>query len=329
MNYWVIGSLNVDLVVTVDRFHGPGETILGDTFGTYLGGKGGNQCMALARLGTAPAMVGRVGDDQFGRRYRDALKDAGARVDLLETDPNEPTGTALIEVERSGDNRIVVVPGANGTVTPARVSNALDKVGAGDIVLLQLEIPMETVVSVADRARRQGAVVILDPAPAAPLPPELLRNVTWLTPNEHEAAVLTDIDTATDDGLRRAALALSRYGIEHIVIKAGERGAWYLPSDAEEPILVPSFSVQAVDTTAAGDSFNAGLAWALGGDGSAVTEGGAVTTSAGNTSTPSTDSIAVDAVRHASAVAAISVTGEGAQSAMPTANEVAAFLSGR
>lgn len=313
MNYWVIGSLNVDLVVTVDKFHGPGETILGDSFGTYLGGKGGNQCMALARLGSSPRMVGRVGDDQFGRRYREALRDAGASVDHLATDPNQPTGTALIEVERGGNNRIVVVPGANGTLTPDRITDALDGIEAGDVVLLQLEIPMETVVAAAARACKQGAIVVLDPAPAAPLPQELLRNVTWLTPNEHEAAVLTDIDTTSDDGLRRAALALSQYGIEHVVIKAGERGAWYLSSTAEEPILVPGYSVKAVDTTAAGDSFNAGLAWALSAAGG---------TTEGNDATP-----AVEAIRRASAVAAISVTGEGAQSAMPTADEVRSFLS--
>lgn len=329
MNYWVIGSLNVDLVVTVDRFHGPGETILGDTFGTYLGGKGGNQCMALARLGAAPTMVGRVGDDQFGRRYREALRDAGAKVDLLATDAKEPTGTALIEVERSGDNRIVVVAGANGTVTPDLLADALDAIESGDVVLLQLEIPMETVVAVADRARRVGAIVILDPAPAAPLPPELLRNVSWLTPNEHEAAVLTDLDTSTDDGLRRAALALSRYGIEHVVIKAGERGAWYLPSNAEEPILVPGFTVQAVDTTAAGDSFNAGLAWALAGPlaGAPGKEGEKI--GGDEPRERGEPDAAVGAIRRASAVAAISVTGEGAQSAMPTAEEVRTFLSER
>ncbi|MFW5642605.1 MAG: ribokinase [Alkalispirochaeta sp.] len=304
MRHWVVGSLNVDLVVDVSRFPAPGETVRGTTFGTYLGGKGGNQCMALARLGCRPRMVGRVGDDQFGTRYRHELDHAGADVSLVHTDTDEPTGTALIEVAPSGDNRIVIVAGANGTMSIDHVKDALSGIQAGDAVLLQLEIPMETVEYVADIARRAGAVVILDPAPADTLSRELLSRVSWLTPNEHEASVITGIDTASDDGLTRAARALAATGVEHVVIKAGARGAWYLSQTDPTPVLVPGFVVEAVDTTAAGDSFNAGLAWALG-DGKR----------------------GEDAIRTATAVAAISVTGKGAQGAMPTVATVERFLA--
>lgn len=304
MNYWIVGSLNVDLVVGVDRFHDPGETIHGNSFGTYLGGKGGNQCMALARLGGKPRMVGRVGDDQFGRRYREELAHAGADTSRVAVDTDAPTGTALIEVAASGDNRIVVVAGANGTVTIDSVDEAVKSVMPGDIVLLQLEIPMETVTAVANAVSERGATVVLDPAPAELLPSDLIARITWLTPNEHEASVLTGIDTSTDEGIMRAAKSLAATGVDHVIIKAGARGAWYLSRESAEPVLVPGYTVEAVDTTAAGDSFNAGLAWALG---------------AGE--------VGAAAIRTASAVAALSVTGKGAQSAMPTADEVRRFCA--
>lgn len=302
--YWIVGSMNVDLVVDVTRFPDPGETVWGTGFSTFLGGKGGNQGMALARLGTAPRMVGRVGDDQFGQRYRDELSAAGASVAYVSIDENEPTGTALIEVEGSGNNRIVVVPGANGTVSPDRVAPVIDEIAAGDILLLQLETPMETVELVAKTAHSRGVTVILDPAPAVPLSKELLKNISWLTPNEHEASVLTGIDTSTDEGLQEAAAALGEYGVDHVVIKAGGRGAWYLSSTGGDAELVAGYVVTVVDTTAAGDSFNAGLAWALGRG-----EKGS------------------SAVRLASAVGALSVTGKGAQSAMPSADAVERFVA--
>jgi ribokinase len=249
-------------------------------------------------------MVGRVGNDQFGERYRSELDRAGADVSLIETESGEPTGTALIEVAPSGDNRIVIVAGANGTMTIEHVRDALTDIRPGDTVLLQLEIPMETVEHVAAVARQQGAVVILDPAPADTLSPELLSRISWLTPNEHEASVITGIDTSTDSGLLGAAEALAATGVENVVIKAGARGAWYVSQSEGSPVLVPGFTVEAVDTTAAVDSFNAGLAWALG-DGKHGT----------------------DAIRTASAVAAISVTGKGAQGAMPSAATVEQFLA--
>lgn len=303
MNIWVVGSLNVDLVVDVARMPDPGETVRGRDFNTFLGGKGGNQAMALARLNAHPIMVGRVGKDQFGERYRSAFADAGAATDQIATDPEAPTGTALIEVDETGNNRIVVVAGANGTLTPARARESLRGLAAGDCLLLQLETPMETVEAVAADAARRGATVILDPAPADTLSAELLSSLTWITPNEHEAAVLTGEDTSDDAGLERAAAALIAAGVEHVVIKAGARGALY--QHGSRPEMVPGFPVEVVDTTAAGDSFNGGLAWAL---------------SRGRSGTA--------AIRTASAVAALSVTGKGAQAAMPGPEAVEKLLSG-
>lgn len=302
-NFWVVGSLNVDLVVQIDRFPKPGETLTGSAFGTYLGGKGGNQAMALSRLGGAPRVVARVGSDDFGERYRRELAAAGADVTRVRDVANESTGTALIEVAADGQNRIVIVPGANGTLDAASVMPDLAACAAGDILLLQLEIPHETVWHITQEMAARGVTVILDPAPAAPIPPATLAALSWITPNEHEAELITGLDTSTEDGLRRACAALRTAGVSHVAVKAGARGAMVATEEAPEPVLVPGFTVQAVDTTAAGDSFNGGLAWALG-----------------------TGARPLEAVRTAHAVAALSVTGMGAQTAMPTAAAVTHFM---
>lgn len=301
---WVFGSLNVDLVVRMDRFPRAGETLMGSDFATFLGGKGGNQAMALARLGGAPRVVAHVGDDSFGVRYRDALAAAGAEVSRVTTIAGIATGTALIEVESSGQNRIVIVPGANGTFPGGRIEGELEGLAPGDTLLLQLEIPHRVVWEAAAYASTVGASAILDPAPAAPLPSDIYGNLRWITPNETEAAAMTGIDTSTDDGLTRAARELHSRGATNVVIKAGARGAFCLGRGFPDPIRVPGFPVEVVDTTAAGDSFNAGLAWAL--------ERGAPP---------------IEAVRVANAVAALSVTGLGAQTAMPDEEGLTQFLA--
>ncbi|MFW5696057.1 MAG: ribokinase [Alkalispirochaeta sp.] len=300
---WVVGSLNIDLVAQVPRFPQPGETIRGSSFATFLGGKGGNQAMSLCRLGAAPRMVGRVGDDEFGTRYRSALTDAGGNIDHVRPVPGTTTGTAVIEVDAEGQNHIVIVPGANGSMTVDSVLPDIDEVGPGDLVLLQLEIPFDTVWEVARFADSRGATVILDPAPAAEIPEHVLRAIGWITPNEHEASIITGVDTSSEEGLTNACRALLEAGVTHAVIKAGKRGAVYAHRDQPEPQLIPGFAVDAVDTTAAGDSFNGGLAWAL-----------------GRGMDPE------EALHHANAVAALSVTGMGAQTAMPTADAVQTFL---
>lgn len=302
--HWVFGSLNVDLVVQMERFPRAGETLTGTEFSTFLGGKGGNQAMALARLGGAPRVVGHVGDDSFGTRYRDALSGAGADVSRVTAVAGIATGTALIEVEASGQNRIVIVPGANGTFPTGQIDRELTGLADGDTLLLQLEIPHEVVWEAAAYARTVGASAILDPAPAAPLPSELYKNLEWITPNETEASTLTGIDTTTDDGLTRAARELHARGAANVVVKAGARGALCLGRRFTEPIRVPGYPVEVVDTTAAGDSFNGGLAWALG------------------RGVPP-----IEAVRTANAVAALSVTGLGAQTAMPDEASLTEFLA--
>lgn len=304
--HWVFGSLNVDLVVRMERFPRDGETLTGIDFATFLGGKGGNQAMALARLGGAPRVVGHVGEDSFGTRYREALENAGAEVSRITPVAGVATGTALIEVETSGQNRIVIVPGANGAFSADQVEAQLEGLSAGDTLLLQLEIPHEVVWSAAAYSGTVGASAILDPAPAAPLPPSVYGNLEWITPNETEAAALTGIDTSTEAGLTGAARELLTRGAANVVIKAGARGALYLGRGNTEPILVPGYPVEAVDTTAAGDSFNGGLAWAL-----------------GRGAPP------IEAVRTANAVAALSVTGLGAQTAMPDETALTQFLASR
>ncbi len=307
---WVVGSLNVDLVVGVDRFPEPGETLRGNSFSTFLGGKGGNQAVAVARLGAHPRMVGRLGSDQFGRRYREALDALGARTDLIGEDPDQPTGTALIEVDARGQNRIVIVPGANGTMDETSTLAALADLAPGDLVLLQLEIPLATVWKVIEFAHDRGAVVILDPAPAAEIPPETLRLVTWITPNESEAAMITGTarretvtKRETDDALKSAARRLLESGVDNALVKAGPRGAYLATREQPDPVHLPGFSVDVVDTTAAGDAFNGGLAWAL-----------------------SRGAAPQEAVRTANAVGALAVTGPGAQTAMPHADAVAELL---
>lgn len=305
----VLGSLNIDLVVQVPRFPQPGETIRGTLFETFTGGKGGNQAVAAARLGGAPRVMARVGNDEFGKQYRGVLTTEGALVEGVETVSATSTGTALIEVDQHGQNHIVIVPGANGSWTAKSAQAAVETIPPGSILLLQLEIPTDAVWSAIRTAEAREITVILDPAPAPPadepIPEDVLQRLHWITPNESEAAAITGIDTSTDAGQQRAARALVEMGVTYGVVKAGARGAWLATSSAasSDPVLVPGFTVTARDTTAAGDSFNGGLAWALAQGHSPI-----------------------EAMRRANAVAALSTTGMGAQTAMPTAAAVATLL---
>ena len=300
---WVVGSLNVDLVVHVERFPNPGETLHGSRFDTFLGGKGGNQAMALCRLGGAPTVVARVGDDEFGKRYITELANEGGDTRHIAALEGVSTGTALIEVAQSGQNRIVVVPGANGVLDEGSAIEALAELERDDYLLVQLETPLETVWKVIEFAHSRGAQVILDPAPAVEIPDRVFTGVSWTTPNEHEAHILTGVDTSTEQGLHRACQALLEAGVSHALVKAGGRGAVLATRDNPQPVLIPGYRVEVVDTTAAGDSFNGGLAWAL---------------SQGYANEQS--------VKVAHAVAALSVTGMGAQAAMPTADRVKEFM---
>jgi ribokinase len=294
----VVGSLNEDVLVRVDRLPGRGETVVGGDVVLAPGGKGANQAAAAARLGPGVAMVGRVGDDASGERQRGALRDVGVDVAAVSTTPDVPTGTATIPVEEnSGENLIVVVPGANAVLTPEDV--AVESVRRALVLLLQLEVPMPTVVAAA---RAATGTVVLTPAPPQPLPAELLDRVDVLVPNEHELAQLAG--EAPGERTAGELVALARAVAPcAMVVTLGARGALVVPADGGTPVLQPPPPVTPVDTTGAGDCFCGALGQALAG-GASLTE----------------------AVRHAVAAAALSTTGPGARGALPDDTAVRALL---
>ncbi|WP_338497052.1 ribokinase [Streptomyces sp. SJL17-4] len=292
----VLGSTNMDLVAYVPRAPALGETVTGRSFRTIPGGKGANQAVAAARAGGEVSMIGAVGADDFGTRLRATLEHCSVDTDLLRT-AEGASGTAHIVVDDEGGNAIVVVPGANGTVTSLdHGDEAL--IGTADALLLQLELPLSVVVEGAATARRLGVRTVLTPAPAQPLPPELLASIDLLVPNEHEAAALTGL---TDP--REAALALLK-DVPEVVVTLGAAGSLYAVRGAD-PVTVPAPRVRAVDTTAAGDTFVGALVVALG-------EGRP----------------APEALAWAGTAAALSVQREGASTSMPYRAEIeAAFGS--
>ncbi|MFD9611984.1 ribokinase [Streptomyces sp. NPDC059083] len=286
----VLGSTNMDLVTYVPRAPALGETVTGRSFRTIPGGKGANQAVAAARAGAEVAMIGAVGTDDFGVRLRATLEHCAVDTDLLRTAEGS-SGTAHVVVDDDGGNAIVVVPGANGTVTSlSHGDEAL--IGTADALLLQLELPLSVVVEGAVTARRLGVRTFLTPAPAQPLPPELLAATDLLVPNEHEAAALTGL---TDP--RAAAQALLR-DVPEVVVTLGAAGSLYAARGAE-PLAVPAPRVRAVDTTGAGDTFVGALAVALG-------EGRP----------------APEALAWAQTAAALSVQREGASTSMPYRVEI-------
>ncbi|MEV4460215.1 ribokinase [Microbispora sp. NPDC049633] len=290
----VFGSANMDLVAYVAQAPKPGETITGRAFRTIPGGKGANQAIAAARAGAEVAFLGAVGDDAFGPGLRAALTEAGVDTSGLRVVPG-PSGVAHIVVQDGGDNSIIVVPGANGAVTGPSPRDA-ETIGRSDALLLQLELPMDAVVAAA---RVPGAEVILTPAPAVPLPAELLEAVGLIVPNEHEAAALTGRDDPRD--ALEALLDL----VPEAVVTLGARGALYGSRDGTR-LREPAVPVRAVDTTAAGDTFAGALA---------------VARSEGRDP--------ARALRFASAAAALSVRREGASTSMPRRHEIDRLLEGR
>jgi ribokinase len=297
----VVGSSNTDMILQMDRIPRPGETILGDAFSMAAGGKGANQAVGAARAGGAVTFVARVGRDLFGDQ---AL--AGFRKDRINTryivrDRTTPSGVALIFVAKGGQNSIGVASGANGRLLPADVRRARAAIEGAQVLLTQLETPLETVEAAAKLAAARGVKVILNPAPARPLPDSLLRKVSILTPNESEAELLTGVRVHDDRSAERAAERLLAKGVTTVVITLGARGAYVAHGERRE--RVPGFPVKAVDTTAAGDVFNGALAVALG-EGIQLAE----------------------AVRFANAAAAISVTRLGAQPSAPVRREIEMFL---
>jgi ribokinase len=300
----VVGSVNLDLVSTGKRIPAPGETVTGDQFQTFHGGKGANQAVAIGRLGYPVTMVAKVGDDEFGGRLRQGLADAGVDVCAVGTARRTASGVALISVDAQGQNSITVVPGANGKLLPRDLDKSLPTLRSAGMILAQLEIPMETVEHLSEIAERYQIPLMLDPAPARPISRHVLRRVTCLTPNETEASTLCGaaFGDLTPQNARDYAEKLLKSGAANVIIKMGGRGAFVASADGLRT-MVPSFKVRVVDSTAAGDAFNGGLAVALM-KGMELSE----------------------AVRFAAAVGAVSVTRAGAQPAMPTAREVNRLL---
>jgi len=289
----VVGSINMDLVTQAPRFVGPGETILGERFLTVPGGKGANQAVAAARLGADVALVGATGDDAFGRQLREGLAMEGVDLSHVAQLAGSASGTASITVA-GGENQIIVVPAANARVTPAQVERAQALIARADAVLVQMEIPLETVEATLHLGHRLGVPVILNPAPAQKLPIDWLQLARYVTPNQHELAILLGADP--DEDFR----TLMQRAPCPVVLTRGGEGAWY--REQGEPIHQSGFNVEVVDSTGAGDTFNAALAVFL-------HEGLAA------------------AVRKACAAAALSVTRLGAQGGMPGAHDVDAFLA--
>ncbi|MGE6630292.1 ribokinase [Bacillus sp. NPDC077027] len=283
----VIGSCSMDLVVTSSKRPNAGETVLGESFKTVPGGKGANQAVASARLGADVYMVGRIGDDSYGQEILQNLQDQGVNTDYMKPVTEMESGTAHI-ILAEGDNSIVVVKGANDEVTPDYVKEALTSIKNADIVLIQQEIPEETVEAVCTLCTKRNIPVILNPAPAREVKQEVLHQAAYLTPNEHEAALIFQ-------GLSPAE-ALRLYP-NKLLITEGKSGVRYF--DGEKEVLVPGFPVQAVDTTGAGDTFNGALAVAL-------TEGKPL----------------FEALSFANLAASISVTKFGAQGGMPSREEL-------
>src|SRR3954468_19558230 len=260
----VVGSVNLDLVSTGKRIPSPGETVTGDRFQTFHGGKGANQAVAVGRLGYPVSMVAKVGDDDFGAQLRQGLAEAGVDVDAVGTAKATASGVAMIAVDARGQNSITVVPGANGKVLPRDLDKALPTLSSAGMILAQLEIPMETVEHLGEIAERFQIPLMLDPAPARPIARSLLRRVTYLTPNETEAATLCGaaFGALTPQNARDYAEKLLKSGAANVIIKMGGRGAYVASADGLRT-MVPGFRVSVVDSTAAGDAFNGGLAVAL------------------------------------------------------------------
>lgn len=299
----VIGSSNTDMILRLAHIPVPGETVLGGTFATAAGGKGANQAVAAARLGSRVTFVACVGSDVFGQESRARFVEEGIEISHVRCDGSHASGVAFIFVDARGENCIGVAPGANAQLAPDDVDKALPAIHAADAMVMQLEIPMDTVACAAAQARQAGVCVVLNPAPAQALMPDLLRNVSVITPNETEAEIITGIRVADDASAARAAEWFHAAGVGTAVITLGSRGAYYSDIKSGRSRTVQGFRVRAVDSTAAGDAFNGALAVAL-------AEGRALDT----------------AVVFANAAAALSVTIAGAQPSIPRRADVVRFL---
>lgn len=295
----VVGSLNMDLIVNTERIPVEGETVLGHGFRQAEGGKGANQAVAAARLGADVAMIGAVGNDDYGTRLTDALARDGIRTDTV-IRSDEPTGVAVIIINGRGNNCITVASGANFTLTPADIEACDALIARSNVLLTQLETPLDTVLRACELARTHGCLTVLNPAPATDLPDELLARIDLLTPNETELALLSGRSTDTLEQCERAGRVLLERGVKTLLVTLGEHGSLLMTSERTEHI--PAFLVAMTDSTAAGDCFNGALVTAL---------------ERGETLD--------DAISFAMKAAAMAVTRRGAQPSLPTAEDMAGF----
>ena len=301
----VVGSSNTDMIIRVPRIPRAGETLLGGEFLTAAGGKGANQAVGAARAGGKVAFIARVGRDAFGDQAIAGLLRDGIDVSRVFRDKLTPSGVALIFVAQDGENSIAVAGGANTKLSPSDVKKAAGVIRSAGLLVAQLETPLATVTAAVELAVKAGVPVILNPAPARPLPNSLLARISILTPNETEAELLTGIKVTDAAAAAKACSKLRSRGVGIVILTLGERGAFL--ADANGQRLVPGFKVKTVDSTAAGDIFNGALSVAL-------AEGKAV----------------FDAVRFANAAAALSVTRLGAQPSAPSRADIEKFIrSGR
>lgn len=297
----VIGSSNTDMVIKTHNLPRPGETVLGGNFFMLQGGKGANQAVAVARLGGNTSFLCKVGSDAFGDASLAAYAQEGIDISHALRDEVAASGVALITVDDAAENCIVVAPGANAKLTVEDINSAESLIASSEVVLMQMEIPMDAIAKATEIAAYHNVKVVLNPAPAAPIPEELLSKVYLLTPNRTEAESLTGIAVTDIESAKLAADALTAKGVEVVVITLGADGA--LIKEGGEYYHIPSERVEAVDTTAAGDTFNGALCVAL-------VEGKSLT----------------EAVTFASKASAIAVTRMGAQASVPTRAEVDALM---
>jgi ribokinase len=296
----VVGSCNTDMVIKADRLPVPGETILGGTFFMNPGGKGANQAVAASRMGGNITLISKTGNDVFGKQSVMLYTAENIKTDFIYSDPKHPSGVALITVDSQGENCIVVASGANAYLNPSDIDKASAEIEGSDLVLMQLEIPIETVEYVAEMASKKGIKVILNPAPARALSDNLLKHLYVIIPNKSEAEILSGIKVSDIESAKQAANIISAKGVDIVVITLGSQGA--LIKQYDEYLFVEAFKVDALDTTAAGDTFCGAFCVGL-------SEGRSIP----------------DAVKLAARAAAITVTRMGAQASIPYRSELSSL----
>tara|TARA_B100000575_G_scaffold20656_1_gene14213 strand:+ start:155 stop:1066 length:912 start_codon:yes stop_codon:yes gene_type:complete len=295
---FVIGSINTDMVAMTEVLPSPGETVMSGEFMMTAGGKGANQAVAASRMGGDVTMIGRLGNDVFAEQSIKRLKSENINCEFITKDTEKSSGVALISVDQNGENHIVVAPGANETLTKERLGSVLSQIPDNAIVMMQLEIPLESVVSVIEFCKKSDKKIILDPAPAKNLTPEFTKSLYMITPNETEATAMTGVKIKDLRDVKKAAIKLLGSGSQYVLITMGANGV-YLASQNDEFEYIPSPKVTTIDSTAAGDCFNGTLAVSL-------SQGLSV----------------FEAAKKACRAASISVTRKGAQDSMPFINEL-------